>query len=68
MKPWITTHVYNSCEQKILIQPTPAFDGIEVYLFEADGSDNSGALYINKQELPIIIKKLQEMMEYVINE
>jgi hypothetical protein len=67
MKPWITTHVYNSCEQKILIQPTPALDGIEIYIQELDG-DSSGALYINEEELPIIIKKLQEMMNYVTND
>ena len=67
MKPWITTKVYNHCEQKLLIQPTPALDGIEIYIQELDG-DSSGALYINEEELPIIIKKLQEMMQYVTND
>ncbi len=67
MKPWITTEVYNHCEQKVLIQPTPEFDGIEIYIQEIDGSKSSGALYINKEELPYIIQKLQEMMEYVTN-
>ena len=66
-KPWITTKVYNHCEQRLLIQPTPSLDGIEIYIQELDG-DSSGAFYIDKQELPVIIKKLQEMMEYVINE
>lgn len=62
---YVTTEVYNHAEQKLLIQPTPEFDGIEIYSQELDGKDSSGAFYINKEELPVIIKKLQEMMDYV---
>lgn len=65
MKNWITTEIFTQTEQKILIQPTPTFDGIELYTSELDGSHQSGALYINEEELPIIIEKLQEMMNYV---
>ena len=62
---YVTTEVYNHAEQKLLIQPTPEFDGIEIYSQELDGKDSSRAFYINKEELPVIIKKLQEMMDYV---
>lgn len=60
----VTTEVYNHAEQKLLIQPTPDFDGIEIYIQELL-NDSSEAFYINKEELPVIIKKLQEMMDYV---
>lgn len=64
-KPWITTEVYNHTEQKLLIQPTPEFNGIEVYIKEAMDESSSGAFYINIDELPTIIEKLTEMMNYV---
>ena len=66
MKPWIKTEINNHCEQIITIQPTPGFDGIELYFSEDDKSHQTNALYINKEELPVIVKKLQEMMEYVM--
>ena len=61
---WVTTEVYNHAEQKLLIQPTPEFDGLEIYIQELL-KDSSEAFYINKDELPVIISKLQEMMDYV---
>lgn len=63
-KPWITTEIYTHAEQKILIQPTPEFDGIEVYFKDLTDSSCSNAQYINKEELPYIIEKLIDMMEY----
>ncbi len=66
MKTWTTTEVYNHADQKLLIQPTPEFDGIEMYIREAENDKSSSeAFYINKEELPTIIEKLQEMMNYV---
>ena len=67
MKPWIRTEIDNHCEQVIMIQPTPGFDGIELYFSEDDKSYITNPLYINKEEFPVIVKKLQEMMEYVTN-
>lgn len=67
MKTWITTEIYNHCEQKLLIQPTPEFDGIEVHIQEVGVNKESDAFYINKEELAIIIKQLQNMMDYVNN-
>lgn len=67
MKTWITTEVFNHTDQKLLIQPTPEFDGIEVYIQEVflTKEKSTGAFYINKEELPVIINRLQDMMEYV---
>jgi hypothetical protein len=67
MKPWITTEITTHADQIILVQPAPEFNGIEMGFKEMDGTHQTNALYINKDELPIIIKKLQEMMEYVTN-
>lgn len=65
MKAFVTTEIYCHAEQKLLIQPTPEFDGIEIYIQELDGKNSKGAFYIEKEELPVIIQKLQEMMDYV---
>lgn len=65
MKPWVKTEIHNNCEQIITIQPTPTFDGIELYFSEADNSHQTNPLYISKDEFPAVIKKMQEMMEYV---
>ena len=65
MKPWIRTEIYNHCEQIITIQPSPEFDGIELYFSEDNKTNQTNPFYINKEELPIIIRLLQEMMEYV---
>lgn len=65
-KPWIKTVMYTEAEQLINIQPTPEMcNYIEVCFSEIDGSEDSGILYISKDELPILIQKMQEMMEYV---
>ncbi len=66
MKTYVRTEVYNHAEQKILIQPTPEFNGIEIYTQEVDGTYCSNAFFIVKEELPVIIDKLQEMMNYVV--
>jgi hypothetical protein len=64
-KIFVTTEIYNNSEQIILIQPTPEFDGIELFIKETDGNSYSGALYITKEELPVIVLRLNEMMDYV---
>lgn len=64
MKPWITTEIFNEADQKLLIQPTPEFDGIEVYIQDIERK-SSEAFYIVEKELPVIVEKLQEMMNYV---
>ncbi len=64
-KPWVTTEIYTSSEQKVLIQPSPDMVCLEMYIKDAEGDGSSNALYINKDELPVIISKLQEMMDYL---
>jgi hypothetical protein len=64
-KPWVTTEVYNNAEQKLLIQPTPEFSGLEIYIQETTETHSSAAFYIDKDELPTIIEKLTEMMNYI---
>lgn len=65
MKPWVKTEIHNNCEQIITIQPTPNFDGIELYFSEADKTFQTNTLYLSRDEFPAVIKKMQEMMEYV---
>jgi hypothetical protein len=67
MKPWIKTEISNSCEQVMIIQPNEAMDGIQLTIGECDLSKVYERFYINKEEMSVIIKKLQEMMEYVTN-
>lgn len=68
-KTWVKTEIITHTEQLIGIQPTPEMeDCIEFFFSELDGSSNSGILYINKEELPVIIKKMQEMMNYLNKE
>lgn len=65
MKPFISTYFYNHADQKLIIQPTPEMDGIEIYIQEIDGSKSSGAFYISQEELPYLTQKLNEMMNYL---
>lgn len=63
-KPYIKTEIYTSSEQIIVIQPGSINNAIEFYFKEKEGEEESGLLYIEKSELPTIIAKLQEMMNY----
>jgi hypothetical protein len=65
MKPWITTKIQNHCEQVIEITADEAFYSIEFSFSEADGTHMTNPLFIDKDELPVLIQKLQEMMEYI---
>jgi hypothetical protein len=65
MKTWIKTEVYNHTEQIMSIEPNEGFDGIQISVGEVDGSEKYERFYINDNELPTIIQKLQEMMDYV---
>lgn len=65
-KPWVKLEITNHCDQKIMMQPTPEIDNcIEFFFSEEDGTHCSEILYINRDELPALIEKLQEMMNYV---
>lgn len=66
-KPWVTTKVSLLYDQSLDIQPTDTMDGIQIRALENDGVTTSNFIYLTKNEFPIVIKKLQEMMEYVIS-
>ena len=51
--------------QNIEVYPTENFDGIMVEAKELD-EKKSGVLYLNKDEMDLLILKLQEMMKYVL--
>lgn len=67
MKPFVQTQIFTHADQSLIIQPTPESDGIEVYIKNTESNKMTEALYLTKEELPVIIEKLNEMMNYVTN-
>lgn len=64
-KPWVTTKISLLYDQSLNIQPTDNMDGIQIRALENDDITTSNFIYLTKAEFPIVIKKLEEMMEYV---
>jgi hypothetical protein len=52
-------------EQNVEVYPTETFDGIIVEAKELDDKTESPRLYLNKDEMELLILKMREMMEYV---
>jgi hypothetical protein len=52
-------------EQDVSVYPTETFDGIIVETKELDGKESS-RMYLNKDEMELLIVKMRHMMEYVI--
>jgi hypothetical protein len=52
-------------EQNVSIYPTEEFNGIVVETKELDDKTLNGKLYLNKDEMELLILKMQEMMKYV---
>lgn len=52
-------------EQNVAIYPNEDYSGIIVETKELDDKTN-GKLYLNKDEMELLIVKMQEMMEYVL--
>jgi hypothetical protein len=52
-------------EQNVEIYPTETFDGIIVGAKKLDNKTESPRLYLNKDEMELLILKMREMMEYV---
>lgn len=67
MKNWIKTTITTEWEQNINIEPTPGFDGLTIWFSELDGTYKSPTLLISQKDLPLIVEKLQEMMNYTLN-
>jgi hypothetical protein len=53
-------------EQNVEIYPTETFDGIIVETKELDDNIGNSRLYLNKDEMELLIIKMQEMMKYVL--
>jgi len=51
--------------QNVSIYPTEDFDGIIVETKELDDKTSNGMLYLNKDEMELLIQKMVEMMNYV---
>lgn len=64
-KPWVTTKICLLYDQSLNIQATDNMDGIQIQALENDNITVSNFIYLTKDEFPIVIKKLEEMMEYV---
>lgn len=64
-KVWNKT-VITTEEQNVEIYPTEGFDGIIVETKELDDKTLNGRLYLNKDEMELMIIKMQEMMKYVL--
>jgi hypothetical protein len=52
-------------DQIIEIYPTETFDGIIVKTKEGDDKTESPSMYLNINEMELLIVKMQEMMKYV---
>ena len=63
-KVWHKVQIGTKEQQNVEVYPTPTYDGIIVETKELDGTGNS-RLYLNKDEVELLIIKMREMMEYV---
>ena len=52
-------------DQNVEIFPTEGFDGIIIQTRELDDKTYSPRLYLNEEEMQMLIIKMQEMMGYV---
>jgi hypothetical protein len=52
-------------EQNVSIYPTETYDGIIVETKELDDKTGSPKLYLNKNEMELLIERMIDMMKYV---
>lgn len=52
-------------EQNVEVYPTEGFDGIIIETKELDDKTGSSRMYLNEDEMELLILKMREMMEYV---
>lgn len=64
-KVWHKTLIATE-EQNVEIYPTDTFDGIIVETKELDDKTGNSRLYLSKNEMELLIIKMQEMMKYVL--
>ena len=63
-KVWYKVEIATE-EQNVDIYPTEMFDGIILETKELDDKTVSPRLYLNKDEMELLILKMREMMDYV---
>ena len=64
-KVWIKT-IISTEEQNVGIYPTEEFDGIIIETKELDDKTPNSRLYLNEDEMKVLILKMQEMMRYAL--
>jgi hypothetical protein len=62
-KVWYKS-VITTEEQNVEIFPTEGFDGIIIQTKEFDDKTYSPRLYLNKEEMELLILKMREIMDY----
>ena len=66
MKNKVWHQVKIETEQQIVeLFPNETFDGVVVQVKEFDNKTESLRLYLNKDEMELIILKMREMMDYL---
>jgi hypothetical protein len=63
-KVWNKTVIVTE-DQDVSIYPTEQFDGIIVETRELDGDPFTSRMYLNRDQMELLIIKMQEMMNYV---
>jgi hypothetical protein len=64
-KVWNKTVIVTE-DQDVSIYPTEQFDGIIVETRELDGDPFTSRMYLNRDQMELLIIKMQEMMNYVL--
>jgi hypothetical protein len=57
--------VISTEEQNVEVYPTETFDGIIVETKELDDKTGNPRMYLNEDEMELLILKMREMMMYV---
>jgi hypothetical protein len=52
-------------EQNVSVYPTEQYDGIILETKEADDKTGNSRLYLNENEMELLIIRMREMMNYV---
>ena len=64
-KPWLKTEIQTEQEQNISVYPGEGWDCIIVETKELEHKTLNGRMYIGREEMELLIQKMQEMMDYV---
>lgn len=65
-KVWYKTEISLSADQSVEIYPDDGYDGIVVMGKEIDSKD-SYRIYLNRNEMELLIAKMREMMDFTEN-